>query len=142
MPIYTWLYLCHFDIEFFSQWGLKERDQFKEKIILLNMMYPENTRSIQEKVQFILDRPFETFEPICLLPVMPKSDFSVVSRVLEYEKKIRRSELSLSDINQLPLDEYWIEILRLFKVNIYFLSGESVPDMLIESVHPFYRSFY
>ncbi|ETS29769.1 hypothetical protein BB987_02495 [Photorhabdus temperata] len=142
MPIYTWLYLCHFDIEFFSQWGLKERDQFKEKIILLNMMYPENTRSIQEKVQFILDRPFETFEPICLLPVMPKSDFSVVSRVLEYEKIIRRSELSLSDINQLPLDEYWIEILRLFKVNIYFLSGESVPDMLIESVHPFYRSFY
>ncbi|MQL48829.1 hypothetical protein GEA64_13005 [Photorhabdus khanii] len=142
MPIYTWLYLCHFDIEFFSQWGLKERDQFKEKIILLNMMYPENTRSIQEKVQFILDRPFETFEPICLLSVMPKSDFSVVSRVLEYEKKIRRSELSLSDINQLPLDEYWIEILRLFKVNIYFLSGESVPDMLIESVHPFYRSFY
>ncbi|WP_132355021.1 hypothetical protein [Photorhabdus khanii] len=134
--------MCHFDIEFFSQWGLKERDQFKEKIILLNMMYPENTRSIQEKVQFILDRPFETFEPICLLPVMPKSDFSVVSRVLEYEKKIRRSELSLSDINQLPLDEYWIEILRLFKVNIYFLSGESVPDMLIESVHPFYRSFY
>ncbi|WP_131601561.1 hypothetical protein [Photorhabdus khanii] len=134
--------MCHFDIEFFSQWGLKERDQFKEKIILLNMMYPENTRSIQEKVQFILDRPFETFEPICLLPVMPKSDFSVVSRVLEYEKIIRRSELSLSDINQLPLDEYWIEILRLFKVNIYFLSGESVPDMLIESVHPFYRSFY
>ncbi|NHB95853.1 hypothetical protein C5470_05210 [Photorhabdus stackebrandtii] len=133
--------MCHFDIEFFSQWGLKERDQFKEKIILLNMMYPENTRSIQEKVQFILDRQFETFEPICLLPVMPKSDFSVVSRVLEYEKIIRRSELSLSDINQLPLDEYWIEILRLFKVNIYFLSGESVPDMLIESVHPFHRSF-
>ncbi|OTA17146.1 thymidylate synthase [Xenorhabdus vietnamensis] len=98
-------------------------------------------QSNQEKVQSILERPFETFEPICSPPVMPKSDFSVVSKVLEYEKKIRCSELSLNDINHLPLDEYWIEIIRLFKVNTYFQSGKSVPDMLIESVHPFHRSF-
>ncbi|SFN91480.1 thymidylate synthase [Xenorhabdus japonica] len=109
--------------------------------------YTHNVGSIhiyqpnQEKVQSILELPFKTFEPICSLPVMPKSDFSVVSKVLEYEKKIRCSELSLNDINHLPLDEYWIEILRLFKVNTYFQIGRSVPDMLIESVHPFHRSF-
>ncbi|MDX7999243.1 thymidylate synthase [Xenorhabdus sp. Reich] len=109
--------------------------------------YTHNVGSIhiyqhnQEKVQSILDNPFETFETTHSPPVMPKSNFSVISKVLEYENKICHSELSLDDINQLPLDEYWIEILRLFKVNAYFQNGESVPDMLIQRIHPFHRSF-
>ncbi|PHM43542.1 thymidylate synthase [Xenorhabdus szentirmaii] len=109
--------------------------------------YTHNVGSIhiyqhnQKKVQSILDNRFETFETTYPPPVMPKSDFSVISKVLEYEKKIHHSEFSLDDINQLPLDEYWIEILRLFKVNDYLKNEKSVPDRLIESILPFHRSF-
>ncbi|EQC00489.1 hypothetical protein B738_10066 [Photorhabdus temperata subsp. temperata M1021] len=75
------------------------------------MMCPENTLSIQEKVQSIRDRPFETFEPICLLPVIPESDFSVVSQVLEYEKKIRRSESQIFFIERAEIGKstpFWV----------------------------------
>ncbi|MCF2858485.1 thymidylate synthase [Pseudoalteromonas sp. SMS1] len=94
-----------------------------------------------EKVASLLQNSAQNMLSEQSLPVMPRSDFGVITSVLEYEKQIRSGHMSLHDINAVALDDYWRDILRLFKANTYIRQQCPIDTELMNQLHPFHRLF-
>ncbi len=94
------------------------------------------------KVERILNNVSASLDVQHQPPKMPAGcDFDTIAKVLEVEHVIRQSSLSLAQINQLALPEYWLEILRLFQIHKYVQQKQAIPDDLIAAIHPWHRMF-
>ena len=94
------------------------------------------------RVEGLLNNLSSTLKPEFLSPKIPSgSDMNTITTMLKYENLIRHSSLSLSEINQLPIAEYWIDILRMFLIHKYEREKLPVPADLIDAIHPFHRMF-
>ncbi|CAK2045449.1 thymidylate synthase [Vibrio crassostreae] len=76
-----------------------------------------------------------------ILPKMPYSNFDVITEVLKFERKIRLGIMTLEEINDLSLNEYWKDILRLFKANTYIRENRDISEELLANLSDFHRSF-
>lgn len=94
-----------------------------------------------EKVASLLQNSSQNILSEQSLPVMPRSDFNIIESVLEYEKQIRNGSMSLSDINATPLDDYWRDLLRLFKANTFIRKKSPIDAVLLNQLHPYHRLF-
>ncbi len=94
-----------------------------------------------EKVELLLQDCSQSILTDQMLPKMPRSDFFVIETLLEHEKQIRAGEMTAEDINSLTLDEYWKDILRLFKANTHIRAKRAITDELLAQISPFHRAF-
>jgi thymidylate synthase len=100
-------------------------------------IYDCNQSNVEELLRTV-ENPVST----SAAPRMPAGcSPELIRRVLGFEAQIRSSAVSFEFLERLDLDDYWRDILMLFRIYRAILAGEPVPEDVVLGLHPLHRDY-